>query len=75
MITSSTQEDSMISAQIQLTERQSWALQELAMKDRRKRAMDAVGRFRSGASDTSEQHDEYLAEVYGEWIPLWTPRQ
>ena len=37
------------------------------MDERRQRAMALVGQFRSGQSDVSEKHDEYLAEVYGEW--------
>jgi hypothetical protein len=32
----------------------------------RRRGLAIVGRFRSGESDISERHDEYLAEVYGE---------
>ncbi len=31
---------------------------------RRKRAMAAVGLFRSGASDLAASHDSYLAEIY-----------
>jgi hypothetical protein len=26
-----------------------------------------VGKYRSGRSDISSQHDEYLAEIFGEW--------
>lgn len=37
------------------------------MDERRRRAMALVGQFRSGQTDVSEKHDEYLAEVYGEW--------
>ena len=32
-------------------------------EERRRRAIAAAGRFRSGASDISAKHDEYLAEV------------
>lgn len=31
---------------------------------RRTRALGAVGRFRSGKRDVSEQHDAYLAEAF-----------
>ncbi|HEV8659441.1 MAG TPA: ribbon-helix-helix protein, CopG family [Thermoanaerobaculia bacterium] len=30
----------------------------------KKRALDAVGKFRSDKSDVSEHHDRYLAEAY-----------
>jgi len=33
-------------------------------KDRKRKAMEAVGRFTSGTSDVSERHDDYLAEAY-----------
>ena len=36
----------------------------VSQEDRRQRALKAVGRFRSGQTDLSEKHDEYLAEVY-----------
>jgi hypothetical protein len=32
--------------------------------DQRRRAVAAAGRFRSGASDVSERHDEYLAKAF-----------
>ena len=32
-------------------------------EDRRKRALDIVGKFRSGKRDVSKRHDAYLAEV------------
>jgi hypothetical protein len=32
--------------------------------DRRQRALAVVGRFRSGKTDVSERHDDYLAEAY-----------
>lgn len=34
-------------------------------KERRKRAMAAAGRFRSGVKDLATSHDSYLAEVFG----------
>ena len=33
-------------------------------EDRKKKALEAVGRFSSGTSDVSERHDDYLAEAY-----------
>ena len=32
--------------------------------DRKIKALEAVGRFSSGASDVSERHDDYLADAY-----------
>lgn len=32
--------------------------------ERRKRAAEAVGRFRSGKKDVSEKHDTYLSETF-----------
>jgi hypothetical protein len=32
--------------------------------ERRRRALAVVGRFRSGQTDISERHDDYLAEAY-----------
>jgi len=32
--------------------------------ERRRRAIAAAGRFRSGASDISSEHDRYLAEAF-----------
>jgi metal-responsive CopG/Arc/MetJ family transcriptional regulator len=32
-------------------------------EDRRKRALDIVGKFRSGKRDVSKRHDAYLAEA------------
>jgi metal-responsive CopG/Arc/MetJ family transcriptional regulator len=44
------------------------ALEEDRMASRRERAVAAVlrGGFRSGKSDISEKHDEYLADAYAE---------
>lgn len=39
----------------------------VSMEERRRRAVEVIGRFHSGSSDVSEQHDKYLAEAYGEW--------
>lgn len=35
-----------------------------AIEERRQRALAAAGRFRSGAGDVAEHHDEYLAEAF-----------
>jgi 16S rRNA U516 pseudouridylate synthase RsuA-like enzyme len=32
--------------------------------DRRKRALDIVGKFRSGKTDVSKRHDAYLTEAF-----------
>jgi len=34
-------------------------------EERRRRALQAVGRFASGHRDTGEEHDKYLDEAYG----------
>lgn len=34
-------------------------------EERRKRALDIVGRFSSGKHDISKKHDKYLAEAFG----------
>lgn len=39
--------------------------QEQGSEQRRKQAMAAAGRFRSGAKDLAAAHDNYLADVYG----------
>ena len=33
--------------------------------ERRERAMEVAGRFRSGKSDISKKHDKYLIEAFG----------
>lgn len=44
-----------------------YRIHEERLPDNRKRkALDAVGRFSSGTSDVSVRHDDYLAEAYGE---------
>ncbi|MBI5308896.1 MAG: ribbon-helix-helix protein, CopG family [Planctomycetes bacterium] len=35
------------------------------IEERRKRAIDVVGRFSSGKHDISRKHDTYLAEAFG----------
>jgi hypothetical protein len=34
--------------------------------DRERRALAALGRFRSGRSDVAREHDRYLAEAYAQ---------
>jgi len=34
------------------------------IQERRKRALDVVGKFRSGKRDISREHDKYLTEVF-----------
>ena len=36
------------------------------VEERRKRAIDASGRFRSGLRDLSTEHDKYLEEAFSE---------
>ena len=33
----------------------------------KRRALAAIGRFRSGLKDLSTEHDKYLDEAYGDW--------
>jgi post-segregation antitoxin (ccd killing protein) len=40
------------------------AREERFPEEKKKRALAAVGRFSSGASDVSERHDDYLAEAF-----------
>lgn len=46
---------------------------ELSMEEKRQRALAVVtemrGRFRSGHSDISVNHDAYLTEAYGDYEP------
>lgn len=36
----------------------------VSSEERIKRALEIVGKFRSGRRDVSQKHDEYLAEAY-----------
>jgi predicted nucleotidyltransferase len=36
--------------------------------EQRRRALAIAGRYNSGLSDVSEKHDEYLAEIYGDFL-------
>jgi hypothetical protein len=38
--------------------------EEIDTEERRRRAIAAAGRFHSGASDISVDHDEYLVETF-----------
>jgi metal-responsive CopG/Arc/MetJ family transcriptional regulator len=35
-------------------------------QERRRRAIEVAGQFRSGQSDVAEKHDDYLAQAYAE---------
>jgi len=38
----------------------------VAPEDRKRRALEVAGKYRSGIRDLAEKHDAYLAEDYGE---------
>ena len=42
------------------------AKQAVGEEQRRRRAMAAAGRFRSGVKDLAVSHDSYLTEIFGE---------
>ena len=42
------------------------AREERIPKEKKRKALAAVGRFSSNLSDISERHDHYLADAYGE---------
>jgi len=44
----------------------SRAKPETSLAERCRRAIEAVGRFSSGKHDVAEQHDEYLANAFGQ---------
>ena len=37
---------------------------DVSLEERRRRAIEAAGRFASGGHDVARQHDEYLADTY-----------
>lgn len=37
----------------------------ISLEERRKRAIEIAGKYRSGQTDISTNHDKYLAEIYG----------
>jgi len=41
------------------------SITEISPEEKRKKALSAVGIFRSEENDLSVNHDKYLAEVYG----------
>ncbi len=46
--------DAMLASKINITD-----------DERRNRALAAVGKFRTGDTDLAQEHDRYLAEIYG----------
>lgn len=45
------------------------------IEERRRRAIAAAGRFRSGIADLSTNHDKYLEESYNEVAPKKTKKR
>jgi len=43
----------------------AWVATETSSKERRRRALEVAGRYRSGRGDVSRRHDEHLAEAFG----------
>lgn len=39
----------------------------ISRAERMRRATEVFGKYRSGYSDVSTNHDEHLAEIYGQW--------
>ncbi len=39
----------------------------LSYEEKKRRAIRAIGSFKSGKRDISINHDKYLEEIYGEW--------
>lgn len=39
---------------------------EVDVEERKRRALSVLGKYDSGLMDLSEDHDKYLAEIYGE---------
>lgn len=42
-----------------------WVATETSRKEKKNRALEVAGRFRSGRDDVSRRHDEHLSEVFG----------
>jgi metal-responsive CopG/Arc/MetJ family transcriptional regulator len=36
-------------------------------RERIRRALEVIGKYRSDGANVSENHDEFLAEIYGTW--------
>lgn len=43
----------------------AWVVPETSWEQRKRRAREVAGRFRSGRSDVSGRHDQELAEAFG----------
>lgn len=43
----------------------AWVATETSWEQRKRRALEVAGRFRSGRSDVSVHHDDHLAEAFG----------
>jgi hypothetical protein len=41
-------------------------IEESGDRERRRRALALLGKYRSGDSDVATNHDRYLGEIYGE---------
>lgn len=39
----------------------------ISRAERMRRASEVFGKYRSGYTDISTNHDEHLAEIYGQW--------
>lgn len=44
---------------------EAWVATETSWKEKKRRAREIAGRFRSGRADVSRRHDEHLAEAFG----------
>lgn len=44
---------------------EAWVATETSWKEKKRRALEIAGRFRSGQSDVARRHDEHLAETFG----------
>lgn len=44
---------------------EAWVATETSWNEKKRRALEIAGRFRSGQSDVSRRHDEHLAEAFG----------
>jgi hypothetical protein len=43
-------------------------LDEASLAELRRRALAMAGKYSSGASDVSENHDKHLADIYGDFL-------
>lgn len=62
----------MASIPIQLTKKRLGALERITEPEGReelkRRALSAIGRFRSDVTDLAAEHDRYLDEEFGRWM-------